>query len=202
MLLGGVVAEEGRPGCCKFWPGHQAEAQTLMPVMARVRRRFGLKRLCRVADRGMISADTIEQLGEQKLKYILGARLRRHKEVRDLVLDCPGRYQKVADHLRVKEVWAKGRRYGICHHAVEAAQDAPDREALLAALSDKLRQGTMGLVGHRGFRLFLKVERGAVSINQAAVKDEARFDGKYVLRTHLAKYLHTLCMAPKVSKMT
>jgi hypothetical protein len=38
-------------------------------------------------------------------------------------------------------------------------------------------------VGNRGFRRFLKVEKEAVSIDQAAVKAEARFDGKYVLRT-------------------
>ena len=55
---------------------------------------------------------------------------------------------------------------------------------MLAALQDKLRQGAQGLMGNRGFRRFLKVEKGAVSLNQAAVKAEARFDGKYVLRTN------------------
>jgi len=184
MIVGAVLTEDGRPVVCGFWPGHQADVQALLPVGARVRRRFGLKRVCWVADRGMISAGTIEQLEEQKLEYILGARLRRHQEVRDLVLGCPGRYQKVADHLRVKEVWVQGRRYVVCHNAVEAAQDAADREALLAALQDKLRQGAKILVGNRGCRRFLKVEKEAVSIDPAAVKAEARFDGKYVLRTN------------------
>ena len=43
MIVGAVLTEEGRPGCCEFWPGNQAEAQTLLPVVAKVRRRFGLK---------------------------------------------------------------------------------------------------------------------------------------------------------------
>jgi transposase len=184
MIVGAVLTEEGRPVCCEFWPGHQAEAQALLPVVARVRQRFGLKRLCWVADRGMMSADTIEQLEEQKLEYILGARLRRHKEVRDLVLGCPGRYQQVADNLWAKEVWVKGRRYVVCHNPLEAAKDAAVREAMLAALQDKLRQGAKGLVGNRGFRRFLKVEKGAMCLDQAAVKAEARLDGKYVLRTN------------------
>jgi hypothetical protein len=77
----------------------------------------------------------------------------------------------------------KGRRYVVCHNPLEAAKDAADREAMLAALQDKLRRGVRGLVGNRGFRRFLKVEKEAVSIDQAAVKAEARFDGKYVLRT-------------------
>jgi hypothetical protein len=73
---------------------------------------------------------------------------------------------------------------GLPHNPQEAAKDAADRETMLAALQDKLRQGAQGLMGNRGFRRFLKVEKGAVSLNQAAVKAEARFDGKYVLRTN------------------
>jgi hypothetical protein len=84
----------------------------------------------------------------------------------------------VADNLRVKEVWVKGRRYVVCHNPQEAAKDAADREAILQALNDKLRQGAKGLVGNRGFRRFLKVGKEAVSI------DQARLDGKYVLRTN------------------
>ena len=172
LIVGAVLAEDGRPVCCEFWPGHQADVQALLPVVAKVRRRFGLKRLCWVADRGMISAATLEKLENQKLEYILGARLRRQKEVMDLVLGCPGRYRQMADNLRVKEVWVQWRRYVVCHNPIEAAKDAADREAMLAALHDKLRQGAKGLVGNRGFQRFLKVERGAVSLDQAKVKAE------------------------------
>jgi hypothetical protein len=184
MIVGAVLTEAGRPVCCEFWPGNQPDVQALLPVVAKVKERFGLTRVCWVADRGMISADTIEKLEDQKLEYILGARLRQQKEVRDLVLASPGRYQKVADNLRVKEVWVQGRRYVVCHNPLEAAKDAADREAMLAALKDKLRQGAKGLVGNRGYKRFLKVEKGAVSIDPAKVKAETRFDGKYVLRTN------------------
>lgn len=71
-----------------------------------------------------------------------------------------------------------------CHNPHEAAKDAADREAILKALNDQLRQGAKSLVGNRGFRRFLKVGKEAVSIDQAKVKAEARFDGKYVLRTN------------------
>jgi len=152
--------------------------------VAKVRQRFGLSRVCWVADRGMVSADTIRELEDQGLEYILGARLRQQREVRDLVLGCPGRYREVADNLRVKEVWVKGRRYVVCHNPQEAAKDAADREAIVKALEDQLRLGAKGLVGNRGFRRFLKVDKEAVSLDQAKVKAEARFDGKYVLRTN------------------
>ena len=48
-----------------------------MPVVDRLRDRFGVGRLCVVADRGMISAATIAALGERKLEYILGVREQR-----------------------------------------------------------------------------------------------------------------------------
>jgi len=40
------------------------------------------------------------------------------------------------------------------------------------------------MVGNRGYRRFMKVERGAVSLDTAKVEAEARFDGKYVLCTN------------------
>ena len=42
-----------------MWPGNSADVTTLLPVIDRVRTRFGIGRVCVVADRGMISADTI-----------------------------------------------------------------------------------------------------------------------------------------------
>jgi len=42
-------------------------------VVARVRKRFGLSRVCQVADRGMITPDSIRELEDQGLEYILGS---------------------------------------------------------------------------------------------------------------------------------
>ena len=42
--------------------------------------------MCVVADRGMISAATIAELEARGIDYILGARERSDKEVRDVVL--------------------------------------------------------------------------------------------------------------------
>jgi len=39
-------------------------------------------------------------------------------------------------------------------------------------------------MGNRGFRRFLSIQRGAASINQAKVVADARYDGKFVLRTN------------------
>lgn len=184
MIVGAVLTGEGRPVCCELWPGNAADGRALLPVVDRLRARFGLQQACWVADRGMISARLITALEERQLQYILGARLRRQREVRREVLGRAGRYQEVAENLRVKEVWVEGRRYIVCHNPQEAAKDAADRGAILQALADQLRQGAKRLVGNRGFRRFLRVAKGAVTVDQAKVAAEARYDGKFVLRTN------------------
>ena len=184
MVMGAVLTGEGQPVCCEMWPGNHADGTALLPVVDRLRQRFGLTRVCWVADRGMISQQVIEGLEERHLEYILGARMRRQREVRDDVLERGGRYHEVADNLRVKEVWVNDRRYIICHNPQEAVKDAADREAIVQSLQDQLQDGSSRLVGNSGYRKFLRLEKDAISINMDKVADEARYDGKFVLRTN------------------
>lgn len=184
MVMGAVLTGEGRPVCCELWSGNQADSNSLLPVVDRLRERFGLRKVCWVADRGMISQKTIEALEERKLEYILGARMRRQKEVREDVLERGGRYHEVAENLRVKEVWVGERRYIICHNPQEAVKDAADREAIVQSLQDKLKNGRSQLVGNTGYSKFLKLEKDAFSLDMQKVEADARYDGKYVLRTN------------------
>ena len=62
MVVGAVLDAQGRPICCELWPGNTADVTTLIPVVDRLRQRFGIGRVCIVADRGMISRETIEAL--------------------------------------------------------------------------------------------------------------------------------------------
>lgn len=80
-----------------------------------------------MAVRGMISQKAIEGLEQRQLEHILGARMRRQKEVREEALERSGRYQEVAPNLRVKEVMVGERQYIICHNPQEAVKDAADR---------------------------------------------------------------------------
>ena len=184
MVVGAVLTGEGRPMSCELWPGNRVDSETLLPVVDRLDKRFGVKRVCWVADRGMISKGTIEELESQEKEYILGARMRRQKEVSQIVLKRAGRYHEVAENLRVKEVWVEGRRYIVCHNPQEAARDEANRKAIVESLEEQLKKGTRQLVGNRGYRRFLRAEKDAVSIDKKKVEDDARYDGKFVLRTN------------------
>ena len=187
MVAGAVIDGEGRPICCELWPGNTADVKTLIPVVDRLRRRFSLGSVCVVADRGMISQDTIKELESRSWPYILGARMRLQKEVREEVLSRAGRYQvvdKSKSSLKVKEVLVDGRRYVVCVNEDQARKDAVDRQAIIAGLQNKLKQGDKSLVGNKGYRKYLATSGRAFHIDEEKVKAESRFDGKWVLRTN------------------
>lgn len=200
MVVGVVMAHDGTPICSELWPGNVADVTTLLPIIRRLRSRFGIGQVCVVADRGMISDKTILEIETKhpEVKYILGARLRSDHEVRDVALGWPGRYRQVhgprensksASPLKVKDVRfetdsGEPRRFIVCHNQEQADKDAADREAILSSLADKLKQGDKSLVGNKGYRKYLKSRGQQFTVDRQKARDEARFDGKWVLRTN------------------
>lgn len=193
MIVGLVMDQDGRPLCCELWPGNTADVTTLMPVVDRLRERFGVGRLCIVADRGMISAATMAALEERKLEYILGVRERSLTEVRDTVIDDPAPFVPLAvprasgefTELEAKQVNIGERRYIVCRNLAEARRDAEQRTAILDGLRAKLAQGDKALVSNSGFRRYLKtLSAEHFAIDEARVAGDARFDGLHVLRTN------------------
>ena len=193
MIVGLVMDQDGRPLCSELWPGNTADVTTLLPVVDRLRARFGVGRICVVADRGMISAATIAALEERKLEYILGVRERSSAEVRSTVIDDQTPFVPLVvprasgdlTELEAKQVKIGGRRYIVCRNLAEARRDAEQRAAILDGLRTKLAQGDKALVGNSGFRRYLKtVSARHFAIDEARVADDARFDGLYVLRTN------------------
>ncbi len=185
MVVGAALDGNGRPISCELWPGNHADAKALLPAVDRVRERFGIARATVVADRGMISKATMKGLEAREYDYILGARMRCVKEVNIEVLGRAGRYREVAPNLRVKDVLTGGRRYIVCENPEEAEKDRADREAILESLEAQLAAGAKSLVGNRGYRRYLTIAAGAISIDREKVREEERYDGKYVLQTSL-----------------
>ena len=195
MVVGVVLDEKGRPLCCEMWPGNTTDVKTLVPVVERIRDRFNVSKFCIVADRGMISKETLREFEkpESKVPYIIGTRMRNVSEVKRDVLCRPENYEQVVAEgtrvkdpspLKVQEVWVENRRYIVCVNPKQARKDAADRESILVCLEEQLKHGPKALVGNRGYRRYLKFEKDSATIDREKVEQEARFDGKWVLRTN------------------
>jgi len=193
MVVGVVMDQEGNPLCSELWPGNAADVKSLVPIVERLKTRFPVGEVCIVADRGMISAETIQEIQKRHWKYILGVRMRSSKEARDEVLGRGGRYQEVyprsADPddpspLKVKEVRVEDRRYIVCRNEDQAEKERQDREAIVASLKAALAGGDKSLVGNKGYRRFLETTGERFTINEEKIQEEARYDGKWVLTTN------------------
>jgi len=193
MVVGVVLDQDGSPVCSETWPGNTADVKSLVPVVERLKTRFGIGTVCIVADRGMISTETVAEIEKRQWSYILGVRMRSSTEAK-AVVGRAGRYAEVHPQsddpedpspLKVKQVWVEEqRRYVVCVNEDQAAKDRYDREAVVAALRQALRQGDKSLVGNRGYRKFLRSGGQQFGVDEDKVREEARYDGKWVLTTN------------------
>ena len=191
MVVGTLISDDGRPVCCEIWPGNTADVKTLLPVADRLKKRFPLDMFCLVADRGMISEETVKELDNKDIPYILGSRMRKTREVREEVLSRPGRYAEIHPEgkrgpspLKVKEVCVDDRRYIVCLNEKQARKDEQDRLLIIESLKEQLKKGPKSLVGNRGYRKYLKLDREDIIIDEGKIQEESRYDGKWVLRTN------------------
>ena len=200
VVVGVVLDEAGRPICSEMWPGNATDVKSLLPIVTRLRDRFGIRQMCVVADRGMISAETIAELQARGIDYILGPRERSTKEVREIVLAerkpmVPLTIKRAGGReidIEVEEVirndfgpGTKPRRYVICYNPAQARRDAAVRAEIVASLRTKLKAGDKALVGNDGYRRYLATPtEGHFEIDDARIAEDARFDGLHVLRTN------------------
>jgi Transposase DDE domain len=161
-----------------------------------MRERFRLREITVVADRGMVSQAMLEafEKSDPPVRYIVGVRMRRQKEVNASVLGSRARWFEIVPErsnakdpapLKVEEVWVKEGRYIACLNEEERRKDAHDREAIVEHLKEQLRRRDKSLVGNKGYRRYLKLEgSGHFVIDEKQVKAEERYDGIWVLRTN------------------
>lgn len=74
VLVPKLGDQEGNPVCCELWPGNATDVKSLLPVVERLRKRFGIGQVWIAADRGMISQETeLEQDGKRFLLLLTEA---------------------------------------------------------------------------------------------------------------------------------
>jgi transposase len=191
VLLGLVMTGDGFPVAHHVFPGNTADINAFRAELDDLRQRFPLRRVVIVADRGVVSEELIEELevgkgkGLEWVDYILGMRLRKNKEVRDIVLSRAGRYHKVGENLWVKEVGVNGHHYVVCYNPEEEERDRQRRQEIIdRARQDLEKKGPQAFLVPRGLRRFVELRGGELVLKEASIREEARYDGKWVLRTN------------------
>jgi transposase len=102
VQMGLLLDKQGLPISYKLFPGNTHDSQTLMPVLTEVKKKFGVKRIIAVADKGLNSGDNIAYnmiLGDGYIysKSVRGA----GKEFKEWILDETD-YRVVTDKYKMK----------------------------------------------------------------------------------------------------
>jgi len=186
--LGLLTSREGVPLAHWLFPGRQSDVRSMALAARDFRQRLGLGSLVVVADRGMLSDANLTALQEDGIDYIIAERLRRKRTHQ--ALSRAGRYRRVAPHLEVAaaelptEIRVEGEEHVIlCRNHERADADRHTRETILAKLESALQEGSWRELLPPGTRRYLRVTGGQPSIDTKRVEQDAKYDGKWVLRT-------------------
>lgn len=184
VVIGLLMTKEGIPVAHHVFPGNTNDVDTFKEALAVVKERFKLRKVVLVGDRGMVSEKRLTEIEEAGLEYIVGVKMRKIRAMSE-VLSRRGRYSTVKDNLKVKEVQHEGKRYIVCLNPDEAIRDQKVREQIVEKLGKRIaKDGLKSLIGNSAYRKFLKIDGPKPGIDQQAIKDEAVYDGKYVLLTN------------------
>jgi hypothetical protein len=100
--------------------------------------------------------------------------------------------------LKVKEVTLAGRRYIVCLNEEQRRKDVADRQAIVEHLRAQLKRGDKDLIGNKGYRKYIRVGQGEhFTLDEDKIKQEARYDGLWVLQTNLADEPQAIALAYK-----
>src|SRR5262245_39361140 len=199
IVVGLAVTRDGFPVRHWVFPGNTVDVRTVTQVKDDLRG-WQLSRCVFVGDAGMVSQDNLKKLSASGGKYILCMPLRRGDEVTNAVLQRPGRYQKVADNLRVKEVVVgegeRRRRYVVCHNPQEESRQRAHRQQVLRELEAELAtlQEVRGeshskrvcqLRASRRYGRYLRITKGGLlRLDAAKCRSEGQLDGKFVVHSN------------------
>jgi hypothetical protein len=194
IVLGMAVTAEGIPIRCWSFPGTTSD-QAIMKRVKDDLSSWMLNRVVWVADSGFNSAANRAYLQRGGGHYIVAERVRGGSNEAKAALARAGRYHQVAGNLEVKEVrlgeGVRSQRFCVCHNPEVAARDRCVRENLVAYLEHKIEGTDAWAKQRRGelratpalFRFVRRSADGLLRIDKGAVTNEARFDGKFLLRT-------------------
>ena len=203
LVIGLLTGPEGAPVAVRVFAGNTSDKKTVPEQIRILADSFGVKEVTLVGDRGMLKQAQIDLLNQEQFHYITAIT---KPQIEKLLRE--GVFQMGLFEEKLAEVVHDGVRYILRRNPERARELARGREAKLARVRTLLNQKNLYLAGHPRARVAiagrdiqekieqLKIEDWAMVesresilelvIDDAALKEAAKLDGCYVLKTDLS----------------
>lgn len=202
VVLGLLVDSFGMPVGFDLFPGNTYEGDTLVKAITKLKKRFAVGEVIIVTDKGMSNMRNFHRIREEGYHYIISMRLKSlskslHKEVlkeegyQDLKHEKEGRFRyKIIRDYQQKMLNEQKEKSGekvnlVCFWSEKRARkDKADRERMLKKARANLENGKE-INDKRGYRRYIVMDgkKKAVGLDMEQFKDDARFDGYYVIES-------------------
>ncbi len=192
VVMGLLIDREGRPIGYDLFPGNTFEGHTLEKALEKLEKRFGIRRVIIVADRGINSKINLKKITERGYDYIFASRIKNmKKEITEEILNQEG-YQDT-DGLSYKIIDYSNNQLPenlvITYSPKRAQKDRADRERLIKKARTLLdNKSYITASNKRGGKKYLKGSQDIDwTLDEEAIKKDELFDGYYGIQTSQKK---------------
>ena len=186
IILSILVTKQGLPVGYQVYSGNTFEGNTLEDAIKLIKEKYTIDEVIFVADSGLISHKNIENLHDNNVSFIMGARIKnQNKKITEQILDKSG-YQLINDKqtekgLKYKQIsLSEYFTMTVTYSPKRAEKDKYEREKAIEKLKQKLKRSKnpKGLLSNFGYKKFIKVEGEAkIEIDETKLKEAQKWDG-------------------------
>jgi DDE family transposase len=205
LVIGLLCNGGGRPLSIEVFAGNTQDPKTFTPQVKKVAKRFGGREITFVGDRGMIKSQQIEALGERQFHYITAIT----KPQIEALLKSDVLQLDLFDETLAEITTEEGLRYVLRRNPYRAEEIAASREDKYQTLSKAAVESNHYLSAHprarvevalrllenrrqklrlaQWVKLSIESREIRVAKDLPALREIAKLDGCYVLKTDLAR---------------
>ena len=203
IVIGLLCNEEGVPLSVEVFTGNTQDPKTIGPQIKKVAERFGAEGVTFVGDRGMIKSDQVKELGESGFHYITAIT----KPQIEVLLRQRVIQIGLFDEGLAEVSTAEGIRYVLRRNPARAEEIRKSRDEKLTTLRKECEKQNQYLRAHPRSSVAVALQKVSgrskqmnvsgwvtcgvngrkitLSVDADALREEAKLDGCYVLKTDL-----------------
>lgn len=192
IVMALAVTKEGLPVYYEIFSGNFYEGYTLKIVIDKLQEKLKIKRMILVADSGLFNKTNLEYLEQNKIEFIVGARLKNlSKTWQSKILDSRDfiKINQKEDVLRLFDYqYSNTIRLIVSHSAKRAEKDKKERDKSIEKLQKRIQKtsNAKNLISNFGYQKYLKIEgESHISIDDQKLEHASQWDGLHGVFTNV-----------------